>query len=152
MTHNPAHLQKKPNTDERYTPKWVFDRLGLQFVLDVAAPVDGPRHTPCLAWHDINSDGLAHDWHGLVWMNPPYSKPKPWIAKFRDHANGVALLPTSQGQWWLDLWYDERTYFVPMPSIKFETESGEMLNTAPWRSWLVGMGEAALEALHRWEN
>jgi hypothetical protein len=39
----------EPNTgatDERYTPRHVFDALGVEFDMDVAAPFGGPRHVP----------------------------------------------------------------------------------------------------------
>ena len=31
-------------------------------------------------------DGLAGEWHGSLWMNPPYSKPLPWAKRFSEHA------------------------------------------------------------------
>ena len=34
-------------SDDCYTPRWVFDAMGLEFDLDVAAPVGGPWHVPC---------------------------------------------------------------------------------------------------------
>jgi hypothetical protein len=34
-------------SDDCYTPRWVFDAMGLRFDLDVAAPVGGPWHVPC---------------------------------------------------------------------------------------------------------
>jgi len=32
-------------------------------------------------------DGLAREWRGALWMNPPYSKPLPWARRFRAHAD-----------------------------------------------------------------
>ena len=31
-------------------------------------------------------DGLAGEWIGSLWMNPPYSKPLPWAQRFAAHA------------------------------------------------------------------
>lgn len=31
-------------SDEWYTPRYIFDAIGIRFDLDVAAPVLGPRH------------------------------------------------------------------------------------------------------------
>ena len=90
-------------TDERYTPRWVFDGMGLHFDIDVAAPPDGPLHTPCDRWFSINDDGLAQPWGGLVFCNPPYSQSTAWADRFVAHANGVFLGPLANSRWFRSL-------------------------------------------------
>lgn len=152
MAFNSEHLAKSKDSDERYTPRWVFDKLGAHFDLDVAAPPNGNPNVPCTNYFTAEIDALKQTWMGFIWMNPPYSKPKPWIERFIQHSNGIALLPTSHGKWWLDLWYHPGTMFVPMPPMKFDTPNGTMTTTAPWRSWLVGIGNQAEQALKRFEQ
>lgn len=91
-------------TDDYYTPKWIFDALGLTFDIDVASPPGGPPFTPCKAFYTQADDGLVQPWHGLVWMNPPYSNPSPWVDRWLDHGNGVALLPMAKSRWFVNLW------------------------------------------------
>ena len=91
-------------SDDHHTPKWVFDALGVQFDLDVACPPEGPLHTPCKAYYTQEDDGLASDWHGTIWMNPPFSKSTPWVHRFIEHGNGIALLPVVKGYWVKTLW------------------------------------------------
>lgn len=77
-----------------YTPHWVFAAAGVIFDLDVAAPVDPVRRTcPARAYLTVIDDGLASDWHGVIWMNPPFSGPAPWVDKFIQHPAGLALMP-----------------------------------------------------------
>jgi hypothetical protein len=64
--------------DDCYTPKWVFDAMGLQFDLDVAAPPGGPMSVPAAKWYTAADDGLTQPWTGVVWCNPPYSGFGPW--------------------------------------------------------------------------
>jgi phage N-6-adenine-methyltransferase len=51
-------------------------------------------------------DGLSQDWHGAVFLNPPYSKPAPWLQKAihettLGHASiVVALLPVRTDTRW----------------------------------------------------
>ena len=90
-------------SDERYTPRWVFDGLGLTFDLDPASPVGGGDCVPARRKLTRHDDGLAHDWHGLVWLNPPFSAATPWADKFRAHGNGVFLGPIANSRWWIDL-------------------------------------------------
>ena len=90
--------------DECYTPKWIFDTLGLTFDLDVASPIDHETYVPAIKRYTSNDDGLSQQWHGNVWMNPPYSKPKPWVEKFIEHGQGVALLPLSLSYWSKAVW------------------------------------------------
>jgi hypothetical protein len=91
------------DSDERYTPRWIFDGLGLAFDLDPASPVDGGDCVPATRKLTRNDDGLAHDWHGLVWLNPPFSESTRWADKFRAHGNGVFLGPVANGRWWANL-------------------------------------------------
>lgn len=91
------------DSDERYTPRWVFDGLGLIFDLDPASPVEGGDCVPARRKLTRLDDGLAHDWHGLVWLNPPFSQSTAWADKFRAHGNGVFLGPVANGRWWCHL-------------------------------------------------
>lgn len=83
------------------TPKHIFDALGVTFDLDVAAPVDGPLHVPALSW--ISEGSLETDWSGFVWMNPPFggrNALQPWLKKFLEHGNGIALTPDRTSAPW----------------------------------------------------
>jgi hypothetical protein len=96
--------QAERTSDDYYTPKWVFDALGLEFDLDVCAPPDGPPCVPARRWFTMQDDGLSQPWDGRVWMNPPYSDAEPWVRRFLDHGNGVCLLPYVKSFWRLDVW------------------------------------------------
>jgi hypothetical protein len=141
--------QKKgyPKNDEYYTPKSVFDHLGLNFDLDPCAPAEGSnvpaKHTYCLPF-----DGLQASWFGMVWMNPPYSQMTPWVNKFMDHANGIALLPTAQSKWFSRVWSEaDGICLLPIP-FKFDRPQG-MRRTIFFPVALIAMGNQAIEALHQ---
>lgn len=53
-------------TNDYYTPEWLFKALGLQFDIDVAAPVNGIPWIPTKRWFSQADDGLAQDWGGLL--------------------------------------------------------------------------------------
>jgi hypothetical protein len=40
------------------------------------------------------------EWSGRVWLNPPYSNPKPFIKKLAEHGNGIALVLNSTDTEW----------------------------------------------------
>lgn len=95
-----GHAPQSLDKDERYTPSWVFDGLGLQFDLDPASPGEGNGDAvPALRKLTRADDGLAHDWHGLVWLNPPFSNAAAWARKFIAHGQGVFLGPIANGKW-----------------------------------------------------
>lgn len=37
-------------------------------------------------------------------MNPPFSEATPWVKKFIEHRNGIALLPMAKSKWFTELW------------------------------------------------
>jgi len=96
--------QTQKTSDDYYTPRWIFDRIGLGYELDVAAPQGGIEWIPARRYFTKEDDGLAQDWTGRVWMNPPYSKPAPWVERWLEHGDGIALLPTSKSRWFDRLW------------------------------------------------
>ena len=98
------YVNEDVTTNDHYTPKWVFDLLGVTFDIDVAAPVGGVPWIPALQSYSQADDGLVQPWHGLVWCNPPYSDILPWVRRLNEHRNGIALLPHTKGGWREEIW------------------------------------------------
>jgi phage N-6-adenine-methyltransferase len=108
------------DSDEYYTPQWIFKALNIKFDLDVSAPKNGVPWLPAQNHYSIEDNGLTQDWYGKVWMNPPYSKPTPWINRFIEHGNGVALLPFMKSKWFELIW-EKADLIVALPTnLKFE--------------------------------
>ena len=141
-------IQNDETSDNYYTPPWVFNALGLQFDLDVASPSIALPWIPAKKRFTILDDGLAQDWGGgKVWMNPPYSNPKPWINKFIQNHNGVALVPTSTGAWMLTLWESDAKWLCLPPMHFVQSNLIEAKGAMPIRCWLVALGEDNVSAL-----
>src|SRR6185369_15215552 len=72
-------------------PPAILRALG-EFDLDPCAAIAQPYQTAkrMLTIHD---DGLRHDWHGRVWLNPPYGKfAEVWLDRLAEHGDGIALI------------------------------------------------------------
>jgi hypothetical protein len=111
------------SSDEWYTPPEVFDAMSIRFNVDVCAPVGGVSWIPADRYLTALDDALVQPWLGRVWMNPPYSGPGPFVKKFLDHGNGIALVPLSKSRWFGELWASKASLVVPAnPSIKFIRE------------------------------
>lgn len=91
------------DSDERFTPRWLFDALGETFDLDVAAPVGGGDCVPTAARYTRLDDGLAQPWRGFVWCNPPFSAATAWADRFITHGSGLWLGPVANARWFIDL-------------------------------------------------
>lgn len=99
--------------------------------------------------------GLACEWHGLVWCNPPYDrKAEEWLKRCVEHGNAIALIfaraETSEFHRWV--WQRADAVFFPEGRFHFHHPDGERAKHnggAP--SVLVGYGETAtarLESAH----
>jgi len=108
----------KPN-DDYFTPKWIFDKLNVVFDLDVCGP-SIQCNVPSIKTYTIDEDGLSQNWVGSVWMNPPFSKQKPWVNKFIEHGNGIALLPWYRSQHLLKIWNLADAVCMLPPNLKFD--------------------------------
>lgn len=89
----------RTDSDERFTPRWIFDALGERFDLDPASPEDATTHVPADLVYTRRQDGLAQEWHGFVWLNPPFSNGTPWAERFIAHGNGIWLGPVANSRW-----------------------------------------------------
>jgi hypothetical protein len=140
-------------SDEWYTPKYIFDALGLRFDLDVSSPPGGPRYVPADKWLTVQEDGLRASWNGLVWMNPPFGHmrhKRDWLRRFFSHANGIALAPDRTSA----PWFQE---FAPLadaicwvaPKIKFERPDGTIGKSPGTGTVLLACGSVAAAAIDR---
>lgn len=132
--------QETRTSDDYYTPRWIFDAMGITFDLDVACPPEGPINVPAARYYTAADDGLAQPWEGRVWMNPPYSKPAPWVRRWINHANGIALLPcVKESGWVYELWQsDAKVVWINADSIKFWHKHKEQhILTIVWL-WAIG--------------
>ena len=93
-------------TDEWPTPPRLFAALDAEFrfSLDVCASASNAK---CARYFTREADGLAQDWPGACWMNPPYGvEIGKWVAKAQRESRRsvvVCLVParTDTG-WWHD--------------------------------------------------
>ena len=82
--------------DTTLTPLDFISKLG-QFDLD---PCGLEFHKTATKIIQLPNDGLLEDWEGRVWLNPPYSNPKPFLEKLAKHGNGIALVLNSTDTIW----------------------------------------------------
>ncbi len=137
----------KYRDNECYTPKWIFDKLGLDFDLDVASS-DSPLITvPTKNKYTLNDDALSQTWFGRVWMNPPFSKVTPWIDKWIDHNNGLCLVSLASNGKWINKLWDSNAGCLYLPSnIAFIGASGLEVKMR-WRSAIFALGNDNIAAL-----
>ena len=120
FTHEPAASENY----EWYTPRQIFDALGLEFDLDVCSPgADIVSWIPADRHLTIMEDGLKSEWKGRCWCNPPYGKETGlWLSKLRDYGNGIALVMSRTDTRWFHAnvpyaeavcFLDKRISFVP---------------------------------------
>tara|TARA_R110000824_G_scaffold401032_2_gene610425 strand:- start:9489 stop:9971 length:483 start_codon:yes stop_codon:yes gene_type:complete len=138
-------------TDDWYTPAFVFEALGEKFDLDVAAPVEGPRHVPMVSW--ISEGSLDVPWRGFIWMNPPFGGRNglvPWLDKFFDHGHGLALTPDrTSAPWWQDAHTRSDAFLVTRGKIKFERPDGSIGKSPGSGVTIWAAGARAAAALRR---
>lgn len=155
-------------SDDWYTPREIFAALALTFDLDPCSP--GVHHwVPARAHYTIDDDGLAQRWFGLVFVNPPFGGRHghvPWLVKFLDHGNGVAIVRAYTSSDWFHDYVAPRaellcfprgkTKFIRGSEMQSNTKRGIVVHPAgsvgasPGHGVvLIGMGTLANEALRK---
>lgn len=124
-------------TDLWATPQDFFDRLNAEFGFetDVCATDENAK---CPKYFTEATDGLAQQWTGVCWMNPPYGRTiGAWMAKAwhssQAGATVVCLVPArTDTAWWHDYAAKGEVRFI-RGRLKF----GGHKNSAPFPSAVV---------------
>jgi phage N-6-adenine-methyltransferase len=141
-TTNPGAGKSAHYSDEWYTPPEVPAKLG-PFDLDPAA---GPMRHAKENWGH-GTDGLAKDWHGRVWLNPPYSNVNEWLDKFAAHGNGIALVNARpETVWFQRIVKQAHAVHWMRGRVNFIRPDGKATHP-PVGSVLVAAGQANAKAL-----
>ncbi len=120
--------------DEWETPAWLFDQLNeeFHFVLDAAASEDNFKCSAYLS-KELNALRIGWGMNLVIWLNPPYSNPYPWVKKAYIEAEDntiVLLLPSTTGvKWFQEFVWDNRRH---------EPKFGVELRFLPGRIKFVG--------------
>ena len=94
-------------SDEWTTPRDLFNKLNRRFLFDLDPAATFQNHL-CPTFYTKEDSGLDHSWEGMrVFVNPPYSHIKDWVAKFVEESKRadciVALIPArTDTRWWHD--------------------------------------------------
>lgn len=135
-------------SDEWYTPAYIFSALDCHFDLDVASP---STKTFVPAADSITQDSLTQPWSGFIWMNPPFGGRNglfPWIEKFIQHGNGIALTPDrTSAPWWQHFARHSDGVLFVSPKIKFFKPDGTTGNSPSTGTSLFAIGTQGIDAL-----
>lgn len=144
MTRGFTHESTYNESKEWYTPRYIFDALGLEFDLDPASPgknivpwIPSDRHLTVL------DDGLVHKWDGKVWLNPPYGTDTPkWLKRLCEHRNGMALVFSRTDTEWFHKYATQADAICFLRGrIRFIKASGESGGTPGAGSMLLAWGD-----------
>lgn len=124
-------------TDLWATPQPTFDALNAEFgfEVDVCAL---PENAKCPRYYVPAEDGLAQEWRGKCWMNPPYGRViGKWVRKAYEAALAgatvVCLLPARTDTAWFHDYCQKGEIRFLRGRLKF----GGSKNSAPFPSMVV---------------
>lgn len=131
------------------TPPHIIKALG-DFDLDPCAATNRPWDTA--KHHFIEADdGLAQEWFGRVWCNPPYGPGmEKWLGKLAAHSGGgVALVfaRTETKTFFDTVWGKASAIYFLKGRLRFHKPDGERGATAGSPSVLIAYGERERETL-----
>lgn len=137
-------------THDWLTPPEILHALGA-FDMDPCASQFQPWKTADRQY-TIEDDGLARDWHGRVWCNPPYGPhAEKFLKRMADHGNGIALIfaRTETKAFQQHCWQRADAMLFMAGRIKFRLPGGGVSGPAGAPSVLIAYGDANVMALHK---
>lgn len=145
-----GHQSARMVSDTWLTPPAILAALG-EFDLDPCAAPE-PRPWPTAAQHYTrDDDGMAQEWKGRVWLNPPYSREAArWLRRLAEHGHGTALVfARTETAWFVEhVWKRASLLLFLAGRIHFHYPDGRRApanSGAP--SVLVAYGDADAERL-----
>ena len=109
--------------------------------LDPCSNSEGDPNVPANNYYNEKNNGLAHDWHGKVFMNHPYSNSKEWVpyaALQYESGNAdelVLLIKVDVStKWWQSI--SKYPWVAVNTRMKFGTSKG----AAPFQSGIIYLG------------
>lgn len=129
-------------TDEWATPQGFVDSMAERYGAFDLDPCCLPVSAKAPKYFTPADDGLAQNWFGNVWMNPPYGRTiGQWVRKARTEvAEGravrvVALLPArTDTKWWHD---NVQHHASQIMFVRGRLKFGNAVNSAPFPSVVV---------------
>lgn len=110
-------------SDDWWTPQWLFDLLHAEFGFQTDVCASLANHK-CNHYYTREQNGLAQQWIGTCWMNPPYGRSSGdapigrWIEKAYESALAGAtvtcLVPArTDTSWWWEFCIRGEVRFLP---------------------------------------
>ena len=143
-------IENTLDTDDWYTPSWVFDGLDIEFDLDVAAPDGGAPHVPAHKFYTVAQDGLAQPWEGRVWCNP---RPTAWCRRWAEHGNGCLLIRadlSTSGPY--AAFGAADAMWVPPKRLQFDHHGEHKSGAVNFSTVMLAAGKTCVAALSRLET
>lgn len=145
-------LPNRGASDDWITPQPIIEALGgwESFDLDPCCPATKMPWWTAKRSIQQSSDGLAEEWKGRVWLNPPYGGAiVKWLAKLAEHGNGIVPARTEVESWfWPFIWERADAILFLRGRLYFHKPDGSRLGNAGHGSVLVAYGKANVKALH----
>lgn len=131
-------LMFSSETDLWETPQETFDKLNEEFNFDLDVCANEENYK-CEKYFSLENDGLAQEWVGTCWMNPPYGREiGKWVEKaYESSLRGntiVCLLPSRTDTKWF------HNYVLGKAEIRFikgRLKFGDSKNSAPFPSLIA---------------
>ena len=133
------HVANNSGCNEWYTPdeyiELAWDVLG-EIDLDPASCEFANRTIQAKQYFTVEQDGLRQEWHGRVWMNPPYSAElvQQFSAKFSDEyekgniEEGIVLVNNAtETNWFIGLVKNAKAVCFPKGRIRYTSQSRESM-------------------------
>lgn len=140
-----AHVASNSGQNEWYTPPEYIEAAravmgGID--LDPASSDIANERVKAARYFTAEDDGLAQEWSGRVWMNPPYAKKliEPFIEKIVKSEIDQAVVLVNNGtdsKWGQKLLIASNAVCFPSGRIRFMSPSGER-GAAPLQGQMIG--------------
>ena len=126
-------INKYGNTDSYNSEPWILKMFQQPEWFD-----------PCPYDNNPNNDGLDIEWKDKTYVNPPYSKPMPWIEKAIEESNKgkivVMLLKVDTSTRWFAKIHESKAQILWINGrLRYRKDSYERFDNTPvpWASMLV---------------